>query len=175
MSGISNEQLLAQTDTDEELNGSQEQESAKLKFILLQLDNVNKYAIAAEKVKEIIMGQELYPLPFVPEWIPGLLNYHGDPCAVIDLNCILSGVRGQTRGKYVVLRPEAGNIALLVRNIDRIIKSGDQNLYPYPEQNSAAELFEAMIKDGEQDYPVVALDKIISRVKSSVDGQEFAQ
>lgn len=42
------------------------------------------YALPSNDVKEILRDSSVYPLPFVPPYINGVLNRYGDPYAVID-------------------------------------------------------------------------------------------
>ena len=43
-----------------------------------------RFAIPAETVKEILRDATVFPLPFVPAYIDGILNRYGDPYVVIN-------------------------------------------------------------------------------------------
>ena len=71
----------------QEKNESQntEQKTTWLIFTIgNQADRKNLYAMPAGKVKEILRDATVFPLPFVPTYVNGVLNRYGDPYVVID-------------------------------------------------------------------------------------------
>lgn len=60
--------------------------SAYLIFVLSD----KKFAVKADSIKEVIRDTLVYELPFVPDYIKGVLNRHGDAYSVIDLTLFLS-------------------------------------------------------------------------------------
>ena len=53
--------------------------------------NNNRYAISAEQVVAVVPIVSLHTIPKVPEYIVGLMNYHGDSIPVVDVTCLMEG------------------------------------------------------------------------------------
>ncbi len=47
------------------------------------------FALESQEIREIMRNTEIFPLPFVPSYVKGVLNRHGDPYAVIDIEKFL--------------------------------------------------------------------------------------
>ena len=61
-----------------------------------------KYALLASSVREILRDVPVFPLPFVPEYINGILNRYGEPYAVVDPLPLLTG-EAQKSKLFIVL------------------------------------------------------------------------
>ena len=44
----------------------------------------DSYAIESSCVREILRNNVVFPVPFVPSYVKGVLNFYGKPFAVID-------------------------------------------------------------------------------------------
>lgn len=170
MNGLSNRELqeLASDEQEKQPEGGGSDSDGGKKYIV-SLVGEKKYAVAAEAVKEIIMNQDLYPLPFVPEWLCGLLNYHGDPCAVVDIGRLLGSGKIQGASKVLVFKSEFGGIAFKVADVDKIYKLADNALYAYPDKEGAAVFFTAMLQTPEGDIPLLGVDRIVEEVRNIKD------
>ena len=69
-------------------------------------DGNSLYAIPAESVKEILRDATVFPLPFVPPYVNGVLNRYGDPYVVID-SAVLEGKDPQNSFLFIVLNDES--------------------------------------------------------------------
>ena len=82
-----------------------------------QADGKNLYAIPADSVKEILRDATVFPLPFVPPYVNGVLNRYGDPYVVID-SAVLEGKEAQhyhqTDGYYGHCRRRQGCLGATV-------------------------------------------------------------
>lgn len=83
---------------------SDEQEITKTWLVFS--DGEKKYALLASDVREILRDVPVFPLPFVPEYINGILNRYGEPYAVLDPLPLL-GEKPQESKLYIVLHDEA--------------------------------------------------------------------
>lgn len=66
----------------------------------------SKYALLSSDVKEIIRDVTVFPLPFVPSYINGILNRYGEPYAVIDPLPLLEN-KIQDSCLFIVLQGES--------------------------------------------------------------------
>ena len=81
-------------------------ESEVSKTWLVFLAGEKKYALLASDVREILRDVPVFPLPFVPEYINGILNRYGEPYAVIDPLPVL-GEKSQESKLFIVLHDES--------------------------------------------------------------------
>ena len=81
------------------------------------------FALAPEEVREIVRNTEIYPLPFVPPYIKGVLNRHGDPYAVIDISLFL-GQEELSENLFLILNND-NNIALRISEIKEFYTAGE--------------------------------------------------
>jgi chemotaxis signal transduction protein len=84
------------------------------------------FALAPEEVREILRNTEIYPLPFVPPYIKGVLNRHGDPYAVIDISLFL-GHEELSENLFLILNDD-NNIALRISEIREFHSAGGTDL-----------------------------------------------
>ncbi len=47
--------------------------------------NENVMAVDSALVREILKDNSIYRLPFVPDYVEGMINYHGEPFTVVRL------------------------------------------------------------------------------------------
>lgn len=86
------------------------------------LINNKKYIIHSKDVKEIIKDYEIYPLPFVPKYVKGILDYFGKPYTIIDLSLFYKNSECST--KCFIITNDNNDIAL---QIDSPIEFTEEN------------------------------------------------
>ena len=133
-----------------------------IKFLLFHLGE-RCCAIAAEEVREILIAQDVYALPFVPDWMPGLLNYHGEPSAVVDLKMLIEESGPATGGKIIVLKEGGGQLSLRVDEVSSIVKVSATTVSAYPEPEGGGYFSRMVIHEG-CEYPVLSLHRVHSVV-----------
>ncbi len=52
-----------------------------------------RYAFYGRDIREILPPREIFPVPSLPEFLPGLINVRGDIESVIDIRCFLGGAQ----------------------------------------------------------------------------------
>ncbi len=106
------------------------------KLVVFLLDE-RSYSIDAEEVKEVVIAQDLYYIPFVPPYVAGLINRHGEPHTVLDLKVILESEK-LAASKVMVMNHGDDQIAFLITDIERIIlvPEGDVAAVPSSEGSS---------------------------------------
>jgi purine-binding chemotaxis protein CheW len=64
--------------------------------------NTSKYALPSSSIREIVTDEKVFPLPFVPDFVSGLINLHGEPYTVID-PAVIFGEKAQETTLYLIL------------------------------------------------------------------------
>ena len=65
-------------------------------YLQLFVDN-NRFALSAKDVIAIVPVVSLHEVPKAPEYIVGILNYHGESVPVIDIRALLAGTKSDNR------------------------------------------------------------------------------
>jgi len=74
-------------------------EEEHIKFVIFNVGG-NIYASYGSDVREILPDREIYPVPFLPDYLPGLINVRGDIESVIDI-CVFLGGKRASEGKVL--------------------------------------------------------------------------
>ncbi len=91
-----------------------------VKFLIIRIDK-KKYAFYAEPVREIVMDARIHFVPFVPPYIRGFINRHGDPHTVFDLRCLFENER-MDFPIFLVSHFGGDQIAVMATDIVEILK-----------------------------------------------------
>jgi purine-binding chemotaxis protein CheW len=100
------------------------------------------FAVACERVHEIVTAQPVTPVPLAPPHVVGLLNLRGQVMPAIDLRRRLGlPARADGRGRnMVVLATHAGTLAMVVDAIGDVLEVPSEGWQPPPETLRAREL-----------------------------------
>jgi purine-binding chemotaxis protein CheW len=89
------------------------------RLILFYLDG-NRYALHMGDVAEVMEPPRIYPVPRVPQYITGIMNFHGKLVSLLDLANFLTGAPCHSRREVLVLDSHIGNLALWVDSVENI-------------------------------------------------------
>jgi purine-binding chemotaxis protein CheW len=89
------------------------------RLILFTLDR-NRYALRLGDVAEVMEPPRIYPMPSVPQFITGIMNFHGKLVSLLDLTNFLTGAHCHTRRAVLVLDTRIANLALWVDSVENI-------------------------------------------------------
>jgi chemotaxis-related protein WspB len=86
-----------------------ENQARKL-YLQLFVDS-NRYALSAKDVVAIVPLVSMHDVPKAPEYIVGILNYHGNSVPVIDIRALLAGKKSENRlsTRIVIIKFEDEN------------------------------------------------------------------
>jgi len=102
------------------------------KYIIFMLDAVH-FAIASNRVSEVIRPLSFTVLPNVPEWLSGIANLRGDILSIIDLQAIWKMKSTDSpKSKLIVLRPDNhdAHLAFKVDKLREIATLPDDQIKP---------------------------------------------
>ena len=81
-------------------------EEEPVKLVIFTLGE-GRYAFYGSEVREILSGCEVFPVQFLPGYLPGLINIRGDIESAVDLRHIL-GKDKTPPGKALIIMAERG-------------------------------------------------------------------
>lgn len=80
------------------------------------------YAFKGKDVTEILSGREVFPVPFLPEYIPGLINVRGDIEAAFDICSYIGGRKTDAdKGLIVMVQNGIFRTGVIVDSIEDVL------------------------------------------------------
>lgn len=130
-----------------------------------QADGKNLYAIPADSVKEILRDATVFPLPFVPPYVNGVLNRYGDPYVVID-SAVLEGKEAQQSMLFIVLNDES-HTCLRITDVRDFFTASEKDVIHFSEEE-LSDYYEGTLKVKNQEVFVLKVQAIIEKVKKEI-------
>lgn len=157
---------------DEILNNSyaddqdkaEESKPQKTWLVFKSFDSI--YAVESFNVREVLRNNDVFPLPFAPSYVKGVLNFYGKPYAVVDFTLLQNLERTNSR-LFLVLN-EAEDIALQIDDIVDFYTSDDVEEQQILNKTDA-DLFSQTITIGKIIAPVIDVNAIAKKVKSEIE------
>ncbi|MCF7928853.1 MAG: chemotaxis protein CheW [Spirochaetales bacterium] len=127
-----------------------------------------KFALPAEDVQEILTYNEIYFVPFVPPYIRGYANRHGQPYTVFDLLMLFenNGIEGS---HLLILKVPDDQIALLISDVDEIVKVPDSKIYSLTSHDETSQYFSGAINVEETEIFILGVAKILERLELDIE------
>ncbi|HOJ63256.1 MAG TPA: chemotaxis protein CheW [Spirochaetota bacterium] len=167
INSLNNEEILKEIESKITELKKESVNDKKVKFIIFYIDD-KLYAMPGNVVQEIIIDYPVFYLPFVPDYIRGLLNRHGEPYTVIDLKSLFTG--SELDGKtFLVLRNKIDNIAFIISGIYKIENILEDNIHPLTSKNENMDYFEGSITIDEEEVFIVNIKNIIDRIANDIE------
>ena len=162
------ETLYSEIKENQENNETQgnSPESKELKTWLAFKLQDGTYAIDSGGVREVLRNNEVFPMPFIPSYIKGVLNFYGKPYAVVDF-MMLQNMQKTNTQLFLVLNNSA-DIALQIDDIIDFYTSEDVEEQQILDK-SDTELFSQTITIGNVIAPVVDVQSISNKVKAEIE------
>lgn len=159
---------IKESQNEEEREEVVAQEASEVTWLVFSV-NEETYALEASMAKEILRNMDLYPLPFVPGFIKGVINRHGDPYTVVDLSLFLGG-EVQESSLFIVLNLPDNQFCIQISDIldfhtakeDSVIKMSDVQDTPF---------YNGTIEYRGKNVPIILADKIYDAIRIDFDSQ----
>lgn len=79
-------------------------------------------AFYGRNVLEILTSREIYPVPFLPDHIPGLINVRGDIEAVMDISRLLGGqTTNHDNGMIIMIQHGTFKSGVMVDSVEDVL------------------------------------------------------
>jgi purine-binding chemotaxis protein CheW len=111
-----------------------EAEGAELmrELLVFELDE-SAYAIAVERIREIVRMRDLTHLPRSPEWLLGVMALRGEVVEVVDLRCRLGlpAAELDRSSRIIVLHGDAQRVTgVLVDSVSEVFRVSEECVMP---------------------------------------------
>jgi len=160
-----NDEILAQISRP----GNQEDPAAAEeteKYVIFDIDG-RSFALPGAQVQEIVIDYEIFYLPFMPPYIRGLINRHGEPYTVIDLK-ILFQQQPLDGKKFIIIRDAYDKLSLLITDILKIVNIKKSSIRPVTAQTTGSGYFLYTAAIDNADIPVLHIDTVVKKIEIDV-------
>lgn len=126
------------------------------------------YALFADQVREVLMDSQIFFMPFVPNYVRGLINRHGEPYTVLDINILFKG-KSQDSSKFLVMNSEGDSFAFLINDVIEILDIPEPNLCLIEGKDPQDEFFLGSFTHDEQEIFVIDIKEIMRRLENDLE------
>ncbi len=137
------------------------------KFVIFQVEDT-RFALKAEQVREISFENEIYYVPFLPPYIHGYANRHGQPFTVYDVQMLFEQ-RKLESSTLLILDIQEDQLALLISDIEEIVKLPQDAIHPLASHDESARFFAHSITVDEQELFVLNVDTLLERLERDIE------
>jgi len=142
-------------------------EERLVKYVVFTIGE-KPYALEADKVREISLDNEFHYVPFLPPYVRGYANRHGQPYTVLDL-CMLFEKRVLDSKSLLILNAADDQIALLVSDVDEIVRLPPGAIHPLASEEESARYFANAIAAKGREIFVLDIGTILHRLERDVE------
>ncbi len=137
------------------------------KYVVFNL-NTFVFAIPAEDVREISFDNTIYYVPFLPPYIKGFANRHGQPYTVFDVLLLFKNESLDT-GALLILNLPQDQACLLITDVDEIIKVPLEQVHSISSEDEDSKYFLESITLNEQEVFVLNSHRLLERLEMDLD------
>lgn len=148
-----NEEIIEEIEAKQEVKTTAAEEEKAMTTWLIFLISDKKYAVRSSDVVEIISDLSVYKLPFMPEYIEGLLNRRGEPFTVVNPNPIFEqnpNAAPPEKELYMIFKRDDDQLSLHISDILLFTKIEDSNLKLIPDATEESFFLGTVDYDGEE-------------------------
>ncbi len=125
-----------------------------VKLYLQMYVNNNRFALPAKDVIAIVPVVAMHEIPKAPDYLPGILNYHGNSVPVVDVRALLTGTKSNNRlsTRIIIIRFETENesermIGLLAERLTEVMRVDESNFKNSGVENNEAKYLGDVLTD----------------------------
>lgn len=137
-----------------------------VKFLLFRCGET-EYAIASSLVREIVSQLPVYPVPFVPPWVRGLLNRHGEPFVVLDPEVLFGRdpLKGTTA---LLLSVPKDQVSFRISDVCEFVTLFESEVHRISSPDESTVFFQGAIPTARGDVFVLDVQEILKRLAADV-------
>lgn len=157
--------LLEEILENQIISTDEAEKSNPTSYLVFKAGDIN-YAVNSTEVREILRNNEVYPMPFVPQYIKGVLNSYGVPFAVVDFSLFTSG-RPQDSRLYMLLK-NPNNISIQVSEIQEFHNESEVTVKNLTNTEDAP-FFTGAISFDDVTAPILNINGILEKIRSDLE------
>lgn len=130
-----NEEIIDDIESKTQETITETEEKHMTTWLLFSISE-KKYAVRSSEVLEIISDLSVYKLPFMPNYIEGLLNRRGDPFTVINPNPLFSessNLEPPEKSLFMIFKTEDDQLSLHISDILLFTEIDDSQMNLIPD------------------------------------------
>ncbi len=164
---MDNRELMERIDAGPAASEAAEAAGERVKFLIVRIEEKH-YAFAAEQIKEIVMDTPLYFIPFVPPYVRGVINRHGEPYTVFDLN-VLFEKESLEANTFLISNFDDDQIAFLVSDIIEILKVSPEEVHPITSAEDQEAYFSGAVSSRGEDTLVLNMANLLAQLEKDLE------
>jgi len=165
---MENETILSRlTRESESHKDAVAEDTVVLKFLVFSLGEA-MFALAAEDVREISTNNEIYYIPFVPPYVRGYANRHGQPYTVFDLQMLFENTPLQST-TLLILKSETDQIAVLISDVREIVTVPETDLLRITSADDSSRYFSSALNLAGTEVFVLKVDALLERLERDLE------
>lgn len=166
---MDNSEILESLDKEKNESALPE-ESEERRFVkfLVFLIGKRRLAIEAEKIREIVLDLPVFFIPFVPAYVRGVINRHGEPYTVLDIH-VLFEQELLDSSTLLIMSDTSNPAAFLISDVLEIVLIDESKIYPVSDKDDTEEFVQAIIPlQDNSEILVVDSDAVFQRLERDV-------
>jgi purine-binding chemotaxis protein CheW len=158
------EEILSLIKSEKSVKTSEKVKEKKSIWLIFTIGE-KRFAIPAETVKEILRDATVFPLPFVPAYIDGILNRYGDPYVVIN-PATLEGYDAPKSFLFIVLNDESHS-CLRITDVKDFFSASEKDVVQFNE-SELSDYYDGTLNVDGEDVFVMNIQAIIEKVGKEI-------
>ena len=158
------EEILSLIKSETSEKSEEKTEEKKATWLIFTIGE-NFFAIPAETVKEILRDATVFPLPYVPGYVNGVLNRYGDPYVVIDF-AALEGKAVKDSNLFIVLNDESHS-CLRITDVKDFFTAAEEDVVPFTE-TELSEFYDGTLTVNGKEVFVLKIETVIEKVGKEI-------
>ncbi len=138
-----------------------------VKFLVFGIKD-KRYALYAEEVREIVLDVPLFYVPFVPPYVRGFINRHGEPYTAIDPNVLFEKEKIDS-STFLILNIKDDRLACMISDIHEIAKVPEKNIHLIASGEEAEGFFAGSIALEGKEIFILNLQNIRKKLENDFD------
>lgn len=161
---MENETILAKlTEQVDESTEEVAEDTPILKFLVFSVGDA-LYAFGADDVREISSSNEIYYVPFVPPYICGYANRHGQPYTVFDLNMLFENTPLES-DTLLILKSETDQVAVLISDVQEIVAVPESEIFRITSSDESSRYYSGALDLENAEVFVLKVETLIERLE----------
>ncbi|MDA3951307.1 MAG: chemotaxis protein CheW [Spirochaeta sp.] len=165
---MENETILAKlAQQDNESDAAETEDLPTFKFLVFSVAD-GLFALGADDVREISSSNEIYYVPFVPPYIRGYANRHGQPYTVFDLNMLFENTPLESE-TLLILKSETDQVAVLISDVKEIVAVAEREIFRITSDDESSRYYNGALNLEDTEVFVLKVDTLIERLERDLE------